>query len=648
MKSSRVVATAIAAFLILPLGSFAGPPKGSVAGRGAAAGAPADPDAACGIRVSCIDARTLVPFEFRAERLLASGVADGEWSPDSSRLCLGSLDGLTDKRIPDGAGGALVAWVDGRSGDADIYLQHFSSSGSIATGWPAGGLPVCQARYSQYALDLTSDVAGGAFLAWQDFRLGRAGEIYAQHITASGQLAAGWPADGRVVCSSTAEQTTPRVAADGSGGVLVVWQDRRAGSLDVYVQHLLSSGEIASGWPAEGAELAGGPGNQVAPSISGDVSGQVTVIWRSEGDPDGMSIWAVQVPPGAVPGVGWLQSPSELAHGEPALGDPIVASSNDGATLVVWSSRHGPEAELRAQRLSSSGAPAWTSGGRVLMSAGGWSDAPQVLPDSSGGAVIGWEDHRYGDESDIFAQKIAASGEIATGWDPNGMAICVASGNQYSPQLASDGAGGVLATWADDASAAQAGYLSLASSTLSDHVHLSEATAKPGHAHLVWRIDSGMTARLMPYRRSLEVGWQALQAVVADDSGRVVVDDRDAPEGQRVEYRLSLIGEDVVVNLQPVALDIPRAPDRLALHRAWLPAAHNTIAASIALPRGVAAGIELLDVAGRRLSSLSLAGLEPGEQIVRFNTPDRLASGVYFVRLRQGQQALVAKLVILR
>src|SRR5262249_62306982 len=50
----------------------------------------------------------------------------------------------TEERFPsvatDGAGGAFIAWQDGRvAGNKDIYVQHVTSAGAIAPRWPAPG-----------------------------------------------------------------------------------------------------------------------------------------------------------------------------------------------------------------------------------------------------------------------------------------------------------------------------------------------------------------------------------------------------------------------------------------------------------------------------------------------------------------------------
>jgi hypothetical protein len=74
----------------------------------------------------------------------------------------------------------LVAWQDARGGEADIYVQHTDPAG-ILSGWPANGLAVCTASGEQIVPQIVSDAAGGAIVAWMDKR-GANTQIYAARV----------------------------------------------------------------------------------------------------------------------------------------------------------------------------------------------------------------------------------------------------------------------------------------------------------------------------------------------------------------------------------------------------------------------------------------------------------------------------------
>jgi len=73
----------------------------------------------------------------------------------------------------------------------------------------------------------------------------------------------------------------------------------------------------------------------------------------------------------------------------------------------------------------------------------------QEVSDGAGGAISTWVDTRNGAQ-DIYAQRIDMNGVLQ--WAVDGIAICNAASDQYSPRLVSDGSGGVIVTWYDNRS----------------------------------------------------------------------------------------------------------------------------------------------------------------------------------------------------
>jgi hypothetical protein len=91
--------------------------------------------------------------------------------------------------VSDGAGGAIIAWIDYRSGtNYDIYAQRLNAAG--VPQWTADGIPICTQPGNQLTTSMVSDEAGGAVIVWQDARnlLGNGQEIYAQRVNGSGTV----------------------------------------------------------------------------------------------------------------------------------------------------------------------------------------------------------------------------------------------------------------------------------------------------------------------------------------------------------------------------------------------------------------------------------------------------------------------------
>jgi hypothetical protein len=139
-----------------------------------------------------------------------------------------------DPRIcPDGAGGAVVVWVDFRNSNWDIFGQRMDSSGAII--WGKDGLAVCAAPLTQYSPQLVGG-EWGTIVAWEDYRNGKNYAIYAQKILLSGDAV--WEKDGVTVCSQIDGERNPQVAPNGRGGAVIAWEDYRGGGFGIWAQKI--------------------------------------------------------------------------------------------------------------------------------------------------------------------------------------------------------------------------------------------------------------------------------------------------------------------------------------------------------------------------------------------------------------------------
>src|SRR5204862_5819085 len=92
----------------------------------------------------------------------------------------------------------------------------------------------------------------------------------------------------------------------------------------------------------------------------------------------------------------------------------------------------------------------WGGNGNGICIAAGDQGLPATAGDAAGGAFIVWEDNRPGSNgTDLYLQRITASGAPAAGWSANGNPLCVAANEQRSAAIVADGAGGVFVAWED-------------------------------------------------------------------------------------------------------------------------------------------------------------------------------------------------------
>ena len=91
-----------------------------------------------------------------------------------------------------------------------------SAPGPALAAWPPGGVQLCQTCQGRYPL-VVPDGTGGGFVVWEDSRNGSS-DIYAQHVTAAGEIAAGWPVDGVPLCTAPLEQLMGQFGVSDGGG----------------------------------------------------------------------------------------------------------------------------------------------------------------------------------------------------------------------------------------------------------------------------------------------------------------------------------------------------------------------------------------------------------------------------------------------
>ena len=85
----------------------------------------------------------------------------------------------------------------------------------------------------------------------------------------------------------------------------------------------------------------------------------------------------------------------------------------------------------------------------------------------------------------------------------------------------------------------------------------------------------------------------------------------------------------------------------LSLGRAVVASAERAGTISFTLPGASRVQLDLINVAGQRVATLTQGWHEPGRHVVEIPT-GQFGSGVYFVRLRAGEVSLTRRLVVVK
>lgn len=107
------------------------------------------------------------------QRLGSDGAPVAGWPAGGRTAGATAADPAAPSLATDAQGGVFVAWTDARSAGAtglDIGVQRVLADGAIAAGWPAAGFALSAAPGAQRDARLVPDGAGGAHVAWSDAR----------------------------------------------------------------------------------------------------------------------------------------------------------------------------------------------------------------------------------------------------------------------------------------------------------------------------------------------------------------------------------------------------------------------------------------------------------------------------------------------
>lgn len=226
-------------------------------------------------------------YDIAAQQVDINGLI--RWAESGVTVCAAPGDQVNPQLVPDDAGGAVITWEDYRTGPADIYAQRLNVFGLPY--FAANGTPVCDATGDQRWPQLAADGAHGAIITWQDERTGES-DVYAQHWSGTTGTRL-WAASGAPVVSAVGAQQFPSITRDGSGGAVIAWEDGRSGGSDIYAQRLTANS--ARMWGTSGLAVCTAPGNQYQPLIAPDQDSVVVLVW-SDQRTNGSDLYAQRIP----------------------------------------------------------------------------------------------------------------------------------------------------------------------------------------------------------------------------------------------------------------------------------------------------------------------------------------------------------------
>jgi hypothetical protein len=548
-----------------------------------------------------------------------------DWPSDPNvnlPICTASGDQTHPIMVSDGSGGAIIAWTDSRNGSSnlDIYAQRVSIAGSVL--WTTNGIPVCAASGNQINPTMIPDGAGGVFIAWEDHRSGQA-DIYAQRLNTAGVPL--WAGNGVVLCAAPNDQTYPTLCSDGAGGAIVTWWDLRTES-DIYAQRVNGAG--LAQWTPDGVPVCTTSGLQAYPTIVPDGSGGAVIAWQDlrSGDQD---IYAQRL--NSAGALQWAADGVGICIIAGDQRNPTLVSDGAGGAVITWPDKrlgsYTNSASIYTQRVSGTGLPLWApnDGTNLDVSVcGPVTQGPVLCSDGAGGAIFAWADIRSISNYHIYAQWVNGAG--LPQWSDSGVPVCLAPNTQSAPVIVADGAGGVIISWSD-----------LRGGTYSDTY-----AQRMNAAGVAQWTANGVAL-------STAVNNQFLATIAPDGGGGAIVAWEDFRNGTDADiYAQNVKGNGT---LGGSLLGVPNqlAHVGFALGRVEPNPSVGDLRVAFTLPVDAPAMLELYDIGGRRVESIAVDGLGPGDHVTSLDLRrSLLPPGLYALTLTQGSRHASTKAVILR
>ena len=539
-------------------------------------------------------------FAIAVGMALAAPAARADWQLDGNPVCTATGEQGDLRAIADATGGLILVWREQRRGPTfnDLYAARLLADGSLAPGWPVNGAPVATTGGANPPF-IAEDGAGGVFVAWFDVST-FTGRL--QRLDATGAVVSGFGANGNAIPFAIGGPggRHVRIAADGSGGLYMLW-NQFDGFIDaVRITRFTSTGAFAPGWGASGV-IAGGAAFALGwdrLELQRDPAGGVIVTETLiiEDEPQGFSllgrIWRVVVPAG--PAYLVQVEPSGhngLPDGHHTVSGLLTVPDGLGGAFATWNTS---ALDFHAQHYEANASPDWPLDTTLPVVDRSFAD------DAGGFYALGLPSG----SSTLELHRRAADGSTPAGW---------ATGATVTPTGPYNGMAGVTSS--------STAFTAWSSGAMSTEDVFASAFTSSGLLAPGW--SAGGTTLCDA------VGSQRLVALVPGVVGDAYAAWLDGRAGNTDVYALRLLPSG------PPWLDVPR-PEvglRLALDRPTPNPARDHVLCTFSLPSAAPASLELVDLTGRRVHAESLA---PGAGRQSWSLPTAgLPNGVYFVRLRQ-------------
>jgi hypothetical protein len=290
---------------------------------------------------------------------------------------------------------SLVVWQDCRNGSgSDIYGARVTSDGTVLD---PSGVAISTAANDQ-ALPAVAFDGTNFLVVWHDYRGGAYPDIYGTRVTSDGTVL---DPSGVAISTAVYDQVQPAVTFDGAN-FLVAWQDGRSGSYDIYGARVTPGGSVLD---PSGIAVSRATGDQELPAVAFDGT-NFLVVWEDQRSVSS-DIYGARVTPG-----GTVLDSAGIAISIAINNQLFPAAAFDGTNfLVAWEDRwNGVSTDIYSARVTPGGVVI-DAAGIAVSTATGDQRGVELTFDGRNSLVM-WQDYRNGSSSDIYGARVTPGGSV--------------------------------------------------------------------------------------------------------------------------------------------------------------------------------------------------------------------------------------------
>lgn len=261
---------------------------------------------------------------------------------------------------------------------------------------------------------------------------------------------AAWPPDplsNVPMCTTAWSSQVTAAVPDGRGGAIVVWYEDRNGDFDVFARRVNSVGTML--WSTDGVKVCQAPAgtSQLLPKAVSDGAGGIIVAWVDDRTGSN-TLWAQRVD--SLGTCLWATAGVLVAQNNTALVTSFsMVADGAGGAVITWATLvSGLSSDIYSQRLNASGAAQWGVRGASTCLDAFDQYRPQVIRRGSGTFVVVWEDVRRTFRTDLYGQSYTTTGTAQ--WTRDGLALVTSADNAFNPMPVATATGDFHVFWDAD------------------------------------------------------------------------------------------------------------------------------------------------------------------------------------------------------